>query len=70
MVLVGGLVAQSCLILCDPMDCEPAKLLCSWDFPNRNTGVGCRFFLQGPFLTQGSNPYPLGLLNWQLILYC
>ena len=22
-------------------------LLCSWDFPGKNTGLGCHFFLQG-----------------------
>ena len=27
-----------------------------WDFPSRNTGVGCHFLLQGIFLTQGSKP--------------
>ena len=27
-------VAQSCLTLCDPMDCmQPTRLLCPWDFP-------------------------------------
>ena len=26
---------------------EPARLLCSWDFPGKNTGVGCDFLLQG-----------------------
>ena len=31
----------------------PARLLRPWDFPGKNTGVGC---LQGIFLTQGSNP--------------
>ena len=34
------------------MDC----LLCPWDSPGKNTGVGCHPFLQGIFLTQGSNP--------------
>ena len=38
-------------------------LLCPWDFPGKNTGVGCHFLLQGTFLTQGSN---LHLLNWQV----
>ena len=33
-----------------------AGLLCPWDFPGRKTGVGCHFFLQGIFPTQGSNP--------------
>ena len=26
-----------------------------WDFPGKNTGVGCHFFLQGLFPSQGSN---------------
>ena len=38
--------------------------LCPWDFPGKNTGVGCRFLLQGIFLTQGLNPRLLHLLNW------
>ena len=33
----------------------PTRLLCPWDFPDKNTGVGCHFFLQGIFPTQGSN---------------
>ena len=32
------------------------RLLCPWDSPGKNTGVGCHFLLQGIFLTQGSNP--------------
>ena len=32
-----------------------ARLLCPWDFPDKNSGVGCHFFLQGIFLTQGWN---------------
>ena len=31
---------QLCLTLCDPM--EPARLLCPWDFLDKNTGVGCQ----------------------------
>ena len=27
-----------------------------WDFPGKNTGVGCHFLLQEIFLTQGLNP--------------
>ena len=42
------------------------KLLCPWDFPGKNTGVGCHFLLQGIFLTQGSNP---GLLHCRETLY-
>ena len=40
----------------------PTGLLCSWDFPGKNTGAGCHFLLQGIFLTQGSN---LRFLHWQ-----
>ena len=39
---------------------------CPWDFPGKNTGVGCHFLLQGIFLTQGSN---LGLLHCRQTLY-
>ena len=36
------------------MNCtRQAPLL--WDFPGKNTGVGCHFLLQGIFLTQESN---------------
>ena len=38
---------------------QPARLLCPWGFPGKNAGVGCRFLLQGTFLTQGSNLYLL-----------
>ena len=58
-------VIQLCLTLCNPMDCKPTRLLCPWDFPGRNTGVGCHALLQGIFPTQGSNPHLLCLLLWQ-----
>ena len=45
------------------MDRSP-WLLCPWDFPGKQTGVGCHALLQGFFLTQGSNPH-LCLLPWQ-----
>ena len=34
----------------------PVKLLCPWDSPSKNAGVGCHALLQGIFLTQGLNP--------------
>ena len=46
---------QSCPTLCDPMDCSPPRLLCLWNSPGKNTGVGCHFLLQGIFPTQGLN---------------
>ena len=41
------------------------RLLCPWNFPGKNTRVGCHFLLQGIFLTQGLNLYLLCLLHWQ-----
>ena len=32
------------------------RRLCPWSSPGKNTAVGCHFFLQGIFPTQGSNP--------------
>ena len=47
-----------------PCGWQPARLLCPWDFPGENTGVGCPFFLQRIFLTQGLKPCLLCLLAW------
>ena len=41
-------------------------LLCPWDSPGKNTGVGCHALLQGIFLTQGSKLHLLCLLHWQV----
>ena len=74
------LVAQSRLTLCDLMDCmQPARLLCSWNSPGKNTGVGSHSsILLGIFPTQGifsrgsSQPRDEtpGLLHCRQILYC
>ena len=53
-------VAQSCPTLCDPHQLQTTRFLCPWDFPGKNTEVGCHFLLQQIFLTQGLN---LGLLH-------
>ena len=37
-------------------------LLCPWDSPGKNTGMGSHSLLQGIFPTQGSNP---GLLHYR-----
>ena len=49
-------VAQLCPTRGDPMDCSLPGSFCSWDFPGKNTGVGCHSLLQGIFPTQGLNP--------------
>ena len=45
--------------------CEAARLLCPWESPGKNTGVGWHAVLQGIFLTQGLNLHLVGLLHWQ-----
>ena len=57
-------VIKACPTL-GPHGLEPTRLLCPWNFPSKNTGVGCHFLLQGIFLTQGSNPCLLLFLCWQ-----
>ena len=53
--------------LCDLVSCRPqlARPRCPWDFPGKQTGVGCYALPQGIFLTQRSNPSLLHLLHWQ-----
>ena len=36
-----------------------------WNFPGKNTGVGCHTILQEIFLTRGLNSHLLHLLHWQ-----
>jgi len=52
-------VLQSCLY-------DSTRLLCPWDSPDKNTGVGCHALLQGIFPTQRSNLCLLYLLSWQV----
>ena len=42
-------------LFCDPRGLQPFRLLCLWDFPSKNTGVGCHCLFQGIFPTQLSN---------------
>ena len=39
------LVTESCLILCDPMDCSQPASPAHGDSPGKNTGVGCHALL-------------------------
>ena len=57
------LVTKLCLIPFRPHGLQPPRLLCPWDFPGKNTGVGCHFFfLQGSSLShQGSPVFSFGL---------
>jgi len=60
------LVTQSCLTLCDPMDCSLLGSSVCGDSPDQNIGEGSCSFLQGIFPTQGLKP---GLPHCRQILY-
>ena len=69
-VCVWAQLLNLCLTLLRPHVLEPIRLLCPWDFPSENTGVGCHALLQGMFPTVGSNPLLLCLLHCRPVLYC
>ena len=52
------------------LNCRPARLLCPWNFPGKNTAVGYYFLFQGIFPTQRLNPCLLCLMRCRRILYC
>ena len=60
------LFTQSCLALCDPHGLQLTRLLCPWNSPGKNTGVGSHFLVQGLDQTQGLDP---DLLHCRQILY-
>ena len=42
---------------------EPARFLCPWDFPGKNTGVGCHFPPSGDLPDPGIKPVsPVSLI--------
>ena len=47
-----------------PYELQPTRLLCPWDSPGKNTGMGYHTLHRGIFLTQGLNPCLLCLLHW------
>ena len=57
--------AQSCPTLCDPDGLQPAKLLCPWDFPGKNSGAGCHFLFQEILSIQRLYPHLLCPMHWQ-----
>ena len=61
--------SESCSVISDslqPHGLQPARLLCPWDSPGQDTGVGSHSLFQGIFPTQGSKP---GLLHFRQIIY-
>ena len=63
----GVNVLVSCSVVSDslqPCGLQPARLLCPWNSPGKNTGVDCHSLLHGIFPTQGSDT---GLLHCRQI---
>ena len=64
-IITVGRGNDGCSVVYDslrPHGLQSATLLCSWDFPGKNTEVSCHFLLQNILPTRGSN---LRLLYWQ-----
>ena len=57
------LVSESCLSLLQPHGLQRTRFLCPWDFPGKNTGVGCHFPFQGIF-RPGDKTHVF--LHWQV----
>ena len=57
---------QSCLTVCNPVECSLPGSSLPWDSPVKNIGGGCHALLQGIFPTQGSN---LCLWNCRQTIY-
>ena len=59
----------SCSIVSNSLPPVPWTVACQdlwmWDFPGKNTGVGCHFPLQRNFPSQWLNLHLLHLLHWQ-----
>ena len=69
--LLGECLLCVCVLsrLCNRTRCSPpgsSRQGEAWNFPSKNTAVGCHLLLQGIFPTQGSNPHLLCLLHWQV----
>ena len=52
-----------------PFGLQPIRLLCPWNFPGKNNGVGGHFLLQGTLLSPGKNSCLLCLQHCKWILY-
>ena len=64
-LLLAAAQSLSCSDSLGSQGLQPTRLLCPWNFPGMNTGLSCRFLLQGIFLTQELNLCLFHLLHWQ-----
>ena len=67
-ILTPTAIGIMCSVMSDalqPHGLWTTGLLCPWNFPNKNIGVGCLFIPQVIFPTRWSNSRLLHLLHWQ-----
>ena len=60
------LVAKLCLTPLQPHGLSPARLLCPWEFPGKNTGVSYHFLLHTP----KSRVDISSIFLWMCLAYC
>ena len=53
-----------------PRGLQPTRPLCPWNFPGKNTGVGCHALLQGIFPTHGSKNFVSSALTGRFFTNC
>jgi len=64
LIYIWCVLSCSVMSICGPMNYS-LQFLCPWNFPGKNTRVGCHFLLQRIYSTHRLNPCLLCLLNWQ-----
>ena len=71
-VLTGLPLGLVCSLMCSFVSdssrlhgLQSARLLCSWNFPGKNTGADCHALLKGIIPSRGLNLHLLCLLLWQ-----
>ena len=77
--IMAGILTLMCVRACSvasvvfhslwPYGLYPVRLLCLWNSPDKNIGVGCHALFQGIFPTPESNPCLQGLLYFRQVLY-
>ena len=69
---VSGASCVSCVLSCvslRPHGPQPSRCLCPWNYPGKNTGVGCHFLLQRIFPIQDWSLVSCSSSNCRQILY-
>ena len=57
----------SCVLMCATCELQPARLLCLWDSPGKNTGVGGHALLQGISWPWDRTQVSYIYLHWQVV---